>query len=275
MESMIKMLRLIADPTRIRILSLLASEELSVAELQEILAMGQSRISSQLAQLKRAGLVEDRRSGKNIIYALKKSGEDSESRDTLFRTIELAAGEIEEIERDEAAASGLTVVTLNKYDFLSILRETEDQLTANVELYRRAFADLGVSGRVGFYGKADQGRAWTLLNTLNAQLENVTVYGDFETTLIDEARATKDATEAARIQEMGRRTCRIMGRTIDFLRSHQVGEKMLLQGDGTPGKGCPQLPSISSSSDSGRKILTFPSPSESGLHIFTSFEGSS
>jgi Xaa-Pro aminopeptidase len=138
------------------------------------------------------------------------------------------------IERDEAAASGLTVVTLNKYDFLSILREKEDQLTANVELYRRAFADLGVSGRVGFYGKADQGRAWKLLNTLNAQLENVVVYGDFETTLIDEARATKDATEAARIEEMGRRTCSIVGRTIDFLRSHQVNEEMLLQGDGTP-----------------------------------------
>lgn len=104
MESMIKMLRLIADPTRIRILSLLASEELSVAELQEILAMGQSRISSQLAQLKRAGLVEDRRSGKNIIYTLKKKpGEDSENRANLFKTIELASHEIEEIERDEAA----------------------------------------------------------------------------------------------------------------------------------------------------------------------------
>jgi Xaa-Pro aminopeptidase len=138
------------------------------------------------------------------------------------------------IERDEAAASGLTVVALSKYDFLSILREKEDQLTATVELYRRILADLGVSGRVGFYGEADQGRAWMLLNTLNAQLENVTVHGDFETTLVDEARATKDSTEAARIEEMGRRTSSIVGRTIDFLRSHQVGEEVLLQGDGTP-----------------------------------------
>ncbi|MGD9001954.1 MAG: M24 family metallopeptidase [Anaerolineae bacterium] len=138
------------------------------------------------------------------------------------------------IERDEAAASGLTVITLNKYDFLSILREKKDRLAATVELYRRIFADLGVSGRVGFYGEADQGRAWILLNALNAQLENVTVYGDFEKTLIDEARATKDATEAARIEEVGRRTCRIVGRTVDFLRSHHVGEEMLLQGDGTP-----------------------------------------
>jgi Xaa-Pro aminopeptidase len=138
------------------------------------------------------------------------------------------------IERDEAAASGLTVVTLNEFDFLSILREKEDQLAATVELYRRMFADLGVGGRVGLYGRADQGRAWMLLNTLDAQLENVSVCGDFETTLIDEARATKDATEAARIKEMGRRTCSIVERTIDFLQAHQVSEEMLLQGDGAP-----------------------------------------
>ena len=50
------------------LLLLLEQEELSVAELQEILGMGQSRISSHLAQLKRAGLVEDRRAGKNIYY---------------------------------------------------------------------------------------------------------------------------------------------------------------------------------------------------------------
>jgi ArsR family transcriptional regulator len=43
-------------------------EELSVAELQEILSMGQSRISTLLAQLKQARLVEDRRTGKSILY---------------------------------------------------------------------------------------------------------------------------------------------------------------------------------------------------------------
>jgi Xaa-Pro aminopeptidase len=73
-----------------------------------------------------------------------------------------------------------------------------------------------------------------LLNTLNTQLENVTVFGDFETTLIDEARATKDAREAGRIEEIGRRTCSVVARTIGFLRSHQVGEETLLQEDGTP-----------------------------------------
>jgi ArsR family transcriptional regulator len=46
----------------------LQRDELSVAELQEILSMGQSRISTLLAQLKQAGLVHDRRTGKSILY---------------------------------------------------------------------------------------------------------------------------------------------------------------------------------------------------------------
>ena len=63
MPSTINFLRLIADPTRLRVLLVLEQEELSVAELQEILGMGQSRISSHLAQLKRAGAVTDNGAG--------------------------------------------------------------------------------------------------------------------------------------------------------------------------------------------------------------------
>jgi ubiquinone/menaquinone biosynthesis C-methylase UbiE/biotin operon repressor len=69
--SILKSLRVLADVSRLRLLLLLEREELSVAELQEILAMGQSRISTHLAQLKQAGLVEDRKQGKNSLYSLK------------------------------------------------------------------------------------------------------------------------------------------------------------------------------------------------------------
>ena len=71
MASILKSLRVLADVSRLRLLLLLEREELSVAELQEILAMGQSRISTHLAQLKQAGLVEDRKQGKNSLYRLK------------------------------------------------------------------------------------------------------------------------------------------------------------------------------------------------------------
>jgi ubiquinone/menaquinone biosynthesis C-methylase UbiE len=66
----LKSLKLLSDSTRVRLLLLLEREELSVAELQQILAKGQSQISTHLSQLKQAALVEDRREGKNIFYSL-------------------------------------------------------------------------------------------------------------------------------------------------------------------------------------------------------------
>lgn len=71
MNSTWETLKIVADPTRLRLLALLRREELSVAELQEILGMAQSRISSQLALLRQAELVADRRDGKRAYYSLR------------------------------------------------------------------------------------------------------------------------------------------------------------------------------------------------------------
>ncbi len=66
-------MRLLSDPTRARIIFLLSRGELSVGELQEILGMRQSRISTHLSLLRKAGLAADRRDGKNSFYALSES----------------------------------------------------------------------------------------------------------------------------------------------------------------------------------------------------------
>jgi ArsR family transcriptional regulator len=94
MASILKSLRLAADPSRLRLLLLLEQEELSVAELQEILAQGQSRISTHLAQLKQAGLVDDRRTGKNAFYRLTAPAE-------LMDLLRKAAGEVPEAVEDQ------------------------------------------------------------------------------------------------------------------------------------------------------------------------------
>lgn len=102
MPSTINLLRLLADPTRLRLLLLLEQEELSVAELQQILGMGQSRISSHLAQLKRAGVVEDRRAGKNVYYGAKGVGKNG-TRDRIQEILQLLAKEVPETGRDRTA----------------------------------------------------------------------------------------------------------------------------------------------------------------------------
>jgi ubiquinone/menaquinone biosynthesis C-methylase UbiE/DNA-binding transcriptional ArsR family regulator len=70
MADILKSLRALSDPTRIRIVALLERDELSVNELQEITRMGQSRISTHLGLLQDSGLVQSRREGKRTFYRL-------------------------------------------------------------------------------------------------------------------------------------------------------------------------------------------------------------
>lgn len=61
---------LLADASRVRLLLLLEQHELSVAELTEVTGLAQSRVSTHLARLKRAGLVQDKRSGNAALYSI-------------------------------------------------------------------------------------------------------------------------------------------------------------------------------------------------------------
>ncbi len=70
MEKMGKLFRALADKTRLRIYLLLLQGELCVCELVAILKMEQSRISHSLRILKEAGLVDNYREGKWIIYSV-------------------------------------------------------------------------------------------------------------------------------------------------------------------------------------------------------------
>lgn len=104
MSSILKSFALLSDPTRVRILALLRQEELSVAELQEILALGQSNISAQLARLKETGLVSDRRSGKNRLYHLEPPpAKERDSHEHLLALLDAASHEIRESKRDFTA----------------------------------------------------------------------------------------------------------------------------------------------------------------------------
>jgi len=75
MENLAKSLKVLADPTRLRILRLLAAEALSVGEITAILGAAQSTISKQLGALRRAGLVAEERDGTFAFYRLTNNGD--------------------------------------------------------------------------------------------------------------------------------------------------------------------------------------------------------
>jgi DNA-binding transcriptional ArsR family regulator/protein-L-isoaspartate O-methyltransferase len=79
------LLRLLSDPTRMRLLALLEREELTVAELSSVLRLAQPRVSTHLAKLKEAGLVRDRRAGVSAYYRF--NGEPGTKSATLMEAL--------------------------------------------------------------------------------------------------------------------------------------------------------------------------------------------
>ncbi len=68
--------RVLGDPTRLRILELLAEGERTVGELVSAVGQPQPRVSTHLACLRHCGLVETERRGKEIVYRLTLVGLD-------------------------------------------------------------------------------------------------------------------------------------------------------------------------------------------------------
>ena len=79
-------LKVFADATRVRLLALLAREELTVAELSAITQLAQPRVSTHLAKLKEADLVRDRRAGVSAYYRFDEDNLDTVQRE-LWRSL--------------------------------------------------------------------------------------------------------------------------------------------------------------------------------------------
>src|SRR5262245_4294603 len=70
LDSTSNLLGLLAEPSRVRLLALLAENELTVNELTSVTELGQSRVSTHLGKLREAGLVRDHRVGGSTFYGL-------------------------------------------------------------------------------------------------------------------------------------------------------------------------------------------------------------
>jgi DNA-binding transcriptional ArsR family regulator len=67
----VRTLKALADPIRLRVLAAVAEEELTVGEVQEVVESVQSSVSRNLAILRDAGFVQDRKEGTNVYFSVR------------------------------------------------------------------------------------------------------------------------------------------------------------------------------------------------------------
>ncbi|MBL0343721.1 M24 family metallopeptidase [Candidatus Villigracilis affinis] len=142
-----------------------------------------------------------------------------------------------DMERDEAAKSGLKLIPYSTYDFEEIFKKANrNSLLAGAMRLELMLKDVGVeSGRVGVYGTYDIGPIFGLLTQLQKLMPNLEFVGEpREDSIFMRAMETKDESDVARIRKMGKVTTSVVGRVADFLTSCEVrDDEVLLNEDGS------------------------------------------
>lgn len=110
-DQTIEALRAAGEPTRLRVLSLLAGEELSVMELSGILDQSQPRVSRHLKLMTDAGLIERFPDGARVFYRLSSDPLARRLIDTILDLLDDEAGaaddrRLEDVRRDREVAAG-------------------------------------------------------------------------------------------------------------------------------------------------------------------------
>lgn len=89
-EELTEVFRLLSDETRLRILCALREAELAVGELQKILGLGQSTLSTQLGLLKEQDLVAGRKEGQKVLYRIPRNGHPDAKLDIVENALQSA-----------------------------------------------------------------------------------------------------------------------------------------------------------------------------------------
>lgn len=138
-EQTVEALSAAGEPTRLRILSLLASEELSVMELSRILDQSQPRVSRHLKLLTDSGLIERFPDGARVYYRLSHEAPARRLVDTILDLLSDKAGEADHRQLDavrkerEASAAGYFEQIAPQWDRLRSLYVSESAVEAALE----------------------------------------------------------------------------------------------------------------------------------------------
>jgi Xaa-Pro aminopeptidase len=161
----------------------------------------------------------------NAATLIKPRGKDA----TLFHN---------DMEREEAAKSGLKTVSYSKYSLKELRKEANEDLTLIDALrLKKMLTDCGVtSGRIGVYGHTDLSSSFSMLTATQKLMLDVEFVGESSMdSVFLVAMETKTEDEVERIRKMGRITTEVVGQVQEFLTGHTVGaDEVLLKPDGKP-----------------------------------------
>lgn len=138
------------------------------------------------------------------------------------------------MEQQQADASGLVPISFGRWDLKAIAKASPTRLDSAVTLWRAIFKEFAIGGRVGWSGAVDASSLLALVDALRQSIPGIEIVGEYENGVIDTARRTKDADEIAIMEEVGRRTCEVVGAVRELIRECHRQRAILVDSAGKP-----------------------------------------
>lgn len=140
------------------------------------------------------------------------------------------------MEREEAAATGLKTFSTSDYSYSELIKEAGgDDNRATALMLARIFEEHQVRGRIGVYGKLASEVIWGSYKALEEVYPEVDILAESPlTSVLAEARKTKDEDEVDRIRAMGMTTAAVVADVAGFLTSHAASDGVLVDREGQP-----------------------------------------
>ena len=143
-----------------------------------------------------------------------------------------------DMERDEAAKSGLKTRSYNDYPWQDFMEQANGDMQTVIALrFQKILTEYGLDkGRIALYGKVEFSGSFGIIKKLMKLLPDAEFVGESgSNSVILSAMETKEDVEVARIRQMGAVTTEVVGMVHDLLTSSDVREdEILLKEDGSP-----------------------------------------
>ncbi|OGN43675.1 MAG: ArsR family transcriptional regulator [Caulobacterales bacterium RIFCSPHIGHO2_01_FULL_70_19] len=220
-EQTVEALRAAGEPTRLRILSLLAGEELSVMELSGVLEQSQPRVSRHLKLMADAGLIERFPDGARVFYRVSSTPTARRLVDTILDLLETSAGaaddrRLEEVRRErEAAANAYFERVAPQWDQIRSLYVRESDIEAAI---------LRLTGEGPFERVVDLGTGSGRMLTLLGSKARMSVGLDLSQNMLNIARSNvaKAGLEKVELRHGDIFATRLPDQSADLVLVHQV-----------------------------------------------------
>lgn len=172
----------------------------------------------------------------NTMRAYLSNGVDTHGGITIKKRGQAPVLIVSAMEIEEAAKSGLQVMTYDDFEWDQIVAKAEgDQNKMQIGLWGNIFEKLAIpAGKIGIYGTGEIGAWVERARLLEGAFPQYKLVGEIGKTIFDEAFLTKDADEMRVIREVAVKTNAVLQATWDFISGHKADGDTVVKADGTP-----------------------------------------